>query len=152
MLRNWVMLCSSSTTRIFSAAIVFTSRMSREPSGRTRHAERSTRKSHARDRPSTGRALEGKRSSVPLHDALRDGKAQTGSPFLGCKEGLRDPRQMLHRNPGAVIHELHDCLVRTGLAPAHGQGSALLQRLEGVAGQVEPHLAKLLAVPQDFAS
>src|SRR5436309_2255596 len=102
--RNWVMLCSSSTTRIFSADIRLTplvgswTRTSGGPGRDSFHRarlDRRGRQADAHPRPLSRRTLEAECPAVPLDDALRDRDPQTGSLFLRGEERLPHVGEML---------------------------------------------------------
>src|SRR5512134_3058615 len=109
MLRNWVMLCSSSTTRIFSAGMS-SPRCRRERgvrSGGQHRRGHGSGQGDARARALARAALERERAAVALDDALGDGQTETGAPLFGREERLSDPRKILRRYAGAVVDEIH---------------------------------------------
>ena len=87
-------------------------------------------------------------TAVPVsHDALAYREAETFSRTddLCGEERLKDVRTILRWNAGAVVDDLHDCLVV--VAPGSNRDFAIaVHRIRRVIEQIHPHLCKFARI------
>jgi hypothetical protein len=103
-----------------------------------------------------GCALDANAASHTLDDQARDRKPQPGAQecarraAVGLLELVKDSLLLIGRNANAGVAHRDDDRIGLGAALDHDRNPALVGELDGVAGEIEQHLAQACGVAHDL--